>query len=115
VKPVAGPVMPLSQITSAGGGVLLGAPDNASPATKVNLSTTDPELARTLIEGRPVEPVAGRADDFRWPPQQAQAEPAVAKPEAAENASPAQAAPTSEPEALRPVIAEPQNTKGAPR
>ena len=123
VKPVAGPVIPLSQLTSAGGGVLLGAPGAASSATKVSLPASDPELARTLIEGRPVEPVAGRADDFRWPPQQAQAEPAAAKPEAAENASPAQAAPASEPEALRPVMAEPknetqtetQNTKRAPR
>jgi hypothetical protein len=118
VKPVAGPVMPLSQITSTGGGVLLGAPGSASPATKVSLPTTDPGLAHTLVEGRPVEPVAGRADDFRWPPPQAEAE--SAKPEAAENASAAQeesaqAAPASGPEPLRPVIAEPRNTKNAPR
>lgn len=112
VKPVAGPVVPLSQITSTGGGVLLGAPGSASSATKVNLPTTDPSLARTLVEGRPVEPVAGRADDFRWPPQQAQAEPVAAKPEAVQEA-PAQAAPAQEP--LRPVIAEPQTSKRAPR
>lgn len=111
VKPIAGPVIPLSQVTSAGGGALLGAP-SASPTTKVSLPTTDPGLARTLVEGRPVEPVPGRADDFRWPPQQAQAEPASAKPEAAQEA-PTQAAPAPEP--LRPVIAEPQNTKRAPR
>jgi hypothetical protein len=111
VKPIAGPVIPLSQVTSAGGGALLGAP-SASPTTKVSLPTTDPGLARTLVEGRPVEPVPGRADDFRWPPQQAQAEPASAKPEAAQEA-PAQAAPAPAP--LRPVIAEPQNTKRAPR
>lgn len=116
VKPIAGPVMPLSQITSAGGGVLVGAP-GASSTTKVNLPTADPNLARTLVEGRPVEPVAGRADDFRWPPQQAQAEPAAAKPEAADNAS-AQEAPAQD-TALRPVIAEPKNepknTKRVPR
>jgi hypothetical protein len=113
VKPIAGPVIPLSQVTSAGGGVLLGASKAGSPATKVNLPTTDPNLTRTLVEGRPVEPVAGRADDFRWPPQQRQAD---TKPEAAENASPSQeGAAQPQPDTLRPVIAEPQNTKRAPR
>jgi hypothetical protein len=31
----------------------------------------DPIAARTLVEGIPAEPVAGRADDFRWPPPDA--------------------------------------------
>lgn len=111
VKPIAGPVIPLSQVTAKGGGVLLGAPGSSSSPTKVNLPTTDPSLARTLVEGRPVEPVAGRADDFRWPPQQTQAEPAAVKPETEEASAPG--APAQE--SLRPVIAEPQDTKRAPR
>ena len=30
-------------------------------------STNDGIASRVLVEGRPVEPVSGRADDFRWP------------------------------------------------
>ena len=111
VRPLAGPVMPLTQ-TSGIGGALLGAPVPAASSVKVTLPTTDPNLARTLVEGRPVEPVPGRADDFRWPPQTA----AVAAPAGgatpAENA-PENAAETSaeSPTSLRPVIATPKNPK----
>jgi hypothetical protein len=63
-RPLAGPVIPLTQITGHGD-TLAGAP--AKPATRVKLPTTDPNLARMLVDGRPVDPIAGRADDFRWP------------------------------------------------
>jgi hypothetical protein len=58
-RPVAGPVLPLTQPAGpvgqlAGGGAPLG-------------NTSDALARRVLVEGIPVEPVAGRADDFRWP------------------------------------------------
>ena len=58
-RPVAGPVVPLTQ-PAGPAGQLLGA---GAPAQ----STNDGIASRVLIEGRPVEPVSGRADDFRWP------------------------------------------------
>jgi hypothetical protein len=58
-RPVAGPVVPLTQ-PAGPVGQLLGA---GAPAQ----STNDGIASRVLIEGRPVEPVSGRADDFRWP------------------------------------------------
>lgn len=57
-RPVSGPVLPLTQ-PSGQLGQLAGA---AKPA---NLPV-DPVAARVLVEGKPVEPVSGRADDFRW-------------------------------------------------
>ncbi len=66
-RPVAGPVLPLSQL-SGPAGPLAGAPGlaNAAAQAKVTLPT-DPNSTRTLLEGIPVEAMAGRADDFRWP------------------------------------------------
>jgi uncharacterized protein len=105
-RPLAGPVMPLTQ-TSGIGGELLGAPGAVASPVKITLPTTDPNLARTLVEGRPVEPVSGRADDFRWPPQTEAATPANAPVPAA-----APEAGTDVPaETLRPVIATPKNQK----
>ena len=58
-RPVAGPVVPLTQPAGPVGQLLgAGAPTQ---------STNDGIASRVLIEGRPVEPVSGRADDFRWP------------------------------------------------
>jgi hypothetical protein len=57
-RPLAGPVLPLN-LPAASGGQLAGA---AKPA---NLPI-DPGAAKVLVEGKPVEPVSGRADDFRW-------------------------------------------------
>lgn len=119
-RPVAGPVVPLSQVSGAGG-VLAGGPETASP-TRVNLPTTDPNLARTLVEGRPVEAVSGRADDFQWPPPEAAAMPAAPANAAANPAAPvaapsqegAAAAPQDAPGALRSIIAEPKNTRRGP-
>jgi hypothetical protein len=107
-RPVAGPIVPLSQVSGTAD-ALAGAP--GSPPAPARLPTTDPSLARMLIDGRPVEPVAGRADDFRWPPQTAAAAPAKAAAPASDAASDTA---SDAPEALRPVLAEPKNAKRAP-
>ena len=66
-RPVAGPVLSLTQ-PAAPSGPLAGGGVSAAPA---RAPVADPIAARTLIEGIPAEPVAGRADDFRWPPPEA--------------------------------------------
>ncbi|MFC6788231.1 DUF459 domain-containing protein [Methylobacterium komagatae] len=60
VKPVAGPVVPLSRNeTSPGGALMTGRPlDGDSTGT----------VERTLLRGNAPAPQPGRADDFRWPP-----------------------------------------------
>jgi hypothetical protein len=97
-RPLAGPVVPLTQITGHGD-TLAGAP--AKPATRVKLPTTDPNLARMLVDGRPVDPIAGRADDFRWPRPNA-----INAPAADEGKDAAKAE-----ETLRPVMTEPKDAK----
>jgi hypothetical protein len=58
-RPVAGPVLPLTQPAGSTGQLAGGeAPGQAN---------NDGTASRVLVEGRPVEPIAGRADDFRWP------------------------------------------------
>lgn len=59
-KPAIGPVLPLTGAETAPGGVLLA----ASPRGASGSATS---LEHTYGEGRPPEPRAGRADDFRWP------------------------------------------------
>jgi uncharacterized protein len=84
-RPVAGPVVPLTQPAGPAGQLLgAGAPTQ---------TTNDGIASRVLVEGRPVEPVSGRADDFRWPrgtdgnaPTAGAADPSTA------NATPAKAA-----------------------
>jgi hypothetical protein len=66
-RPVAGPVLSLTQ-PAVISGALAGGEASAGPARP---PVTDPVAARTLVEGIPAEPVAGRADDFRWPPPDA--------------------------------------------
>lgn len=62
VKPVVGPVIPLT--TPVGQGrVLEGDKQNAN--TPPNF--LDPETKKTLVDGVPPTPKDGRADDFRWP------------------------------------------------
>jgi hypothetical protein len=70
-RPLAGPVLPLSQ-NSGPGGELAGA---VSASAKIALPT-DADSAKALIEGKPADPMAGRADDFRWTPPDAAAKPA---------------------------------------
>jgi uncharacterized protein len=96
-RPIAGPVLPLTQPAGpvgelAGGG----APSSGN-------GNGDSTAIRVLVEGLPVEPVAGRADDFRWPRSEVKieapepqsqavalpAEPVASPPEAAPDAAPA--------------------------
>jgi hypothetical protein len=86
-RPVAGPVLPLTQPagpvgTLAGGDGKVQGGGNGT-------------AARVLVEGTPAEPVAGRADDFRWPrPAMATAvEPSKTEPKEAKGG--ASAAPTT--------------------
>jgi uncharacterized protein len=74
VRPVAGPVLPLNQPQAIAGGALAGGqvlPQRPLPAA------IDANAARILVEGRPQEPVAGRADDFRWQRPQSAVPPAT--------------------------------------
>jgi hypothetical protein len=57
-RPVAGPVVPLTQ-PSGSGGQLAGA--------EAKSTSGDATASRVLVEGMPAAPVGGRADDFRWP------------------------------------------------
>jgi len=80
-RPLAGPVLSLTQ-PAAPSGPLAG----GQPAGAAKVPVADPIAARTLIEGIPAEPVAGRADDFRWPPAETEPQespPAGAKARAA--------------------------------
>lgn len=58
-RPVAGPVLPLTQPAGPVGALAGGEGKAHASGSGV--------AARVLVEGMPVEPVAGRADDFRWP------------------------------------------------
>ena len=60
VRPVAGPVVPLTAAPGAENDELLGG--NASRPTHA-----DPTATRVLVKGEPVAPPPGRADDFAWP------------------------------------------------
>jgi uncharacterized protein len=76
-RPVAGPVLSLTQ-PAAPAGPLAG----AQPVSAARNPVTDAVAARTLVEGIPAEPVAGRADDFRWPPPETEGQDAPAAPKA---------------------------------
>src|SRR6202034_1065033 len=58
-RPLAGPILPLVE-SSVGTDQLLGGPGSRPAAV-------DPLAARTLVQGEPLAPPAGRADDFVWP------------------------------------------------
>ena len=80
-RPLAGPVLSLTQPAAPSGPLAGGQPAGAAKAP-----VADPIAARTLIEGIPAEPVAGRADDFHWPPAETEPQespPAGAKARAA--------------------------------
>jgi hypothetical protein len=62
VKPVAGPVLPLTGPALASGGALVPLLATARPGA-------DAGLERVFGEGRAPAPAQGRADDFRWPRQ----------------------------------------------
>jgi len=58
-RPIASPVMSLTAPKGAGD-ALLG-------ATPVRAAGVDSVATRVLVKGEPIEPPAGRADDFAWP------------------------------------------------
>jgi hypothetical protein len=60
VRPMAGPVLPLT-VSTGGSNVLLGG--DRSP----RLPASDPVATRVLTRGEAIPPEAGRADDFAWP------------------------------------------------
>ncbi len=62
VKPIAGPVLPLTGPAISRGGALL---PGLAAARGEGQGAVD--AARVFGEGRAPAPVAGRADDFRWP------------------------------------------------
>ncbi|GGC63900.1 SGNH/GDSL hydrolase family protein [Chelatococcus reniformis] len=62
VKPLAGPILPLTEIEVTPGGVLLAAAPKATGDASVLIE-------RVFGEGHAVDPRPGRADDFRWPKQ----------------------------------------------
>jgi hypothetical protein len=61
-KPIAGPVLPLTAPIGQAR-ALEGATQNTSAIP----ASIDPNAAKTLVDGVPLPPVEGRADDFRWP------------------------------------------------
>ena len=63
VRPVAGAVVPLTGPVNARGGEL--ATSRVRRAT--DASEADVLLDRALVQGRPIDPRPGRADDFSWP------------------------------------------------
>ena len=63
VRPAAGAVVPLTGPVNAKGGEL--ATTRARRAT--DASEADALLDRALVQGRPIDPRPGRADDFSWP------------------------------------------------
>lgn len=71
-RPVAGPVVPLTGASPAAGEALLG-----GAASRPR----DPEsvAAKVLVNGDPVPPAVGRADNFAWPPPQSPVENSAAR------------------------------------
>jgi hypothetical protein len=94
VRPVAGPVVPLTA-TPDGPETLLG-------TTAQRPAVADPNANRVLVKGEPLATVTGRADDFAWPRPIANPEaqpeptPAVLQPgKATDSGSPASAKPAT--------------------
>jgi hypothetical protein len=73
VRPVAGPVLSLTQPAGTGGALAGGQQAQQRPLP----AAIDAKAARILVEGQPQEPVAGRADDFRWQRPQSAVPPAT--------------------------------------
>jgi len=71
-RPLAGPVVPLTVVTTSASDELLGGAQGA----RVHGDAT---AAQVLVKGEPLSPQRGRADDFAWPPgSPLRVEPAVA-------------------------------------
>jgi hypothetical protein len=91
-RPLAGPILPLVA-ASVSSDQLLGGPGTRPAAV-------DALAARTLVKGEPLNPPAGRADDYSWPrrevgrePAKADAPPIAAATPADRNSAPAAAVP----------------------
>ena len=98
-RPLAGPILPLVA-ASVSSDQLLGGP-GTRPAS------VDALAARTLVKGEPLNPPAGRADDYSWPRREVGREPAKA------DAPVANAAPADRNNPNAPAAAAPQ-VPGAP-
>jgi uncharacterized protein len=87
-RPLAGPVIPLTVVTTGQNELLGGGP--ARPAT-----SSDPVATRVLTKGETIPATSGRADDFSWPRGGVASEPSLAEPSLAAtpaNVTPSQAA-----------------------
>ncbi len=106
VRPVAGPVLPLTTITTTSDVLLGGA--GMRPAR------TDATASRVLVKGDAINAPPGRADDFSWPPDSEKygktPEPPAADKDKAGKTGPAAAAPAT----LAPLLPEPQTQANAP-
>jgi hypothetical protein len=91
VKRLVGPVISLSDPLPGASRALVGSADNPDAA----MSTDTPQY-RLIVKGAAPPVVAGRADDFTWPPRQRAAPAAPVKPTAAAEAA---APPTAQPPA----------------
>jgi len=80
-RPLAGPIMPLVA-SSFDTNELLGGP-GSSPAPVNTLA------AKTLVQGEPLKPPAGRADDLAWPRREVKLEPAISNAAIASRSPPA--------------------------
>jgi uncharacterized protein len=91
-RPLVGPVVPLTVLTTGQNELLGGGP--ARPATG-----TDPVATRVLTKGEAIAAPSGRADDFSWPRGSAASDPSLAdtSPMPAVLATPEPAAPPSQP------------------
>jgi uncharacterized protein len=91
-RPLVGPVVPLTVLTTGQNELLGGGP--ARPA-----SGTDPVATRVLTKGEAIAAPSGRADDFSWPRGSAASDPSLAdtSPMPAVLATPEQSAPPSQP------------------
>lgn len=107
-RPLAGPILPLVA-SSFDTDELLGGP-GSRPAPVNALA------ARTLVEGEPLKPPAGRADDLVWPRREVKLEPAISNAAVASRSPPAaRPGPSSHPSALPGPAAVVPRTSSRPR
>jgi hypothetical protein len=102
-RPLAGPILPLVA-ASVSSDQLLGGPGTRPAAV-------DALAARTLVKGEPLNPPAGRADDYSWPRREVGREPAKADAPPIANATPADRNNPNAPAAAAPQV---PSAPGAP-
>jgi uncharacterized protein len=107
-RPLAGPILPLVA-SSFDTNELLGGP-GSTPAPVSALA------AKTLVEGEPLKPPAGRADDLVWPRREVKLEPAISNAAIASRSPPATGpGPSSRPPTLPGPAAAVPRTPSRPR